>query len=78
MRLRLLLVHLREPTLKWIPLGGLYIAGGLTPKNLDLIKEVCDEITLDVVDSIVTEAHEGGRISGLQRQVCVFWNQILS
>ena len=44
----------------------------------EMIKEVCDEITLDVVDSIVTEAHEGERISGLQRQVCVFWNQILS
>ena len=33
------------------------------------IKEMCDEITLDVVDSIVTDAHEGERLAGLQRQV---------
>merc|ERR1719192_1180865 len=33
-----------------------------------MIKEMCDEITLDVVDSIVTEAHEGERLAGLQRQ----------
>jgi len=32
------------------------------------IKGMCDEITLDVVDSIVTEAHEGERLAGLQRQ----------
>ena len=35
----------------------------------EMVKEVCDEITLDVVDSIVSEAHEGERVSGLQRQV---------
>merc|ERR1719270_580001 len=32
------------------------------------IKDMCDEITLDVVDSIVTDAHEGERLAGLQRQ----------
>ena len=25
--------------LKWLPFGGLYLTGGLTPKNIDLIKD---------------------------------------
>ena len=24
--------------LKWLPFGGLYLTGGLTPKNIDLLK----------------------------------------
>lgn len=26
------------PALKWIPTGGLYVTGGLTPKNIEMIK----------------------------------------
>ena len=26
--------------LKWLPFGGLYLTGGLTPKNIDLISDV--------------------------------------
>jgi glucokinase len=50
--------------LKWIPLNGLYIAGGLTPKNLDLIKGV---------DSPFMAAfRDKGRLSPLLKRVPVY------
>ena len=50
--------------LKWIPLGGLYIAGGLTPKNLDLIKGN---------DSAFMQAfHDKGRLAPLLKRVPVY------
>ena len=40
-------------------------------EDKEIIKEMCDEITLDVVDSIVTEAQEAERGPELQRQVSI-------
>jgi len=50
--------------LKWIPLGGLYIAGGLTPKNLHLLKGE---------SSLFMQAfHDKGRLSPLLKRVPVY------
>jgi len=50
--------------LKWIPLGGLYIAGGLTPKNLSLLRGD---------DSAFMQAfRDKGRLSPLIRRVPVY------
>ena len=50
--------------LKWIPLGGLYIAGGLTPKNLDLIK--------GTNTAFMRAFHDKGRLSPLLKRVPVY------
>jgi len=47
---------------------SLSVSDKISASEKEIIKEVCDEITLDVVDSIVTEAHEGERVPELQRQ----------
>jgi glucokinase len=50
--------------LKWIPLGGLYIAGGLTPKNLPLLRGA---------DSPFMQAfHDKGRLSPLLKRVPLY------
>mmetsp|Transcript_33723 Transcript_33723/g.71943 ORF Transcript_33723/g.71943 Transcript_33723/m.71943 type:complete len:531 (-) Transcript_33723:182-1774(-) len=47
--------------LKWIPLGGLYIAGGLAPKNMHLLRGA---------DSLFMRAfHDKGRVSPLLKNV---------
>ena len=50
--------------LKWIPLGGLYIAGGLTPKNLSLIEGASSPF--------MTAFHDKGRLTPLLKRVPVF------
>jgi len=50
--------------LKWVPLGGLYIAGGMTPKNLRL---------LEGADSLFMRAFgDKGRLSPLLKRVPVY------
>ena len=50
--------------LKWIPLGGLYITGGLTPKNLSLLKGE---------KSLFMQAfRDKGRLSPLLKRVPVY------
>jgi len=43
--------------LKWLPYGGLYLTGGLTPKNLDLIKDPDGPFMAALLDK--------GRVSGM-------------
>ena len=50
--------------LKWIPLGGLYIAGGLTPKNLELIQ--------GAGSPFMRAFHDKGRLSPLLKRVPVY------
>ena len=50
--------------LKWIPLGGLYIAGGLAPKNLELLQ--------GKESAFMTAFHDKGRVSPLLRRVPVY------
>ena len=50
--------------LKWIPLGGLYIAGGLTPKNLPLLK--------GEGSPFMKAFHDKGRLSPLLQRVPVY------
>lgn len=46
--------------LKWLPYGGLYLTGGLTPKNIDILKSpnglfmsaFADKVRLFVVSNI--------------------------
>merc|ERR1719240_1199316 len=50
--------------LKWIPLGGLYIAGGLTPKNLDLLR--------GKASAFLRAFHDKGRLSPLLKRVPLY------
>jgi len=50
--------------LKWIPLGGLYIAGGLTPKNLELLR---GEKT-----AFMQAFYDKGRVSPLLKRVPMY------
>ena len=50
--------------LKWIPLGGLYIAGGLTPKNLSLIE--------GAGSPFMAAFHDKGRLTPLLKRVPVY------
>ena len=50
--------------LKWIPLGGLYIAGGLTPKNLSLLKGASGPF--------LQAFHDKGRVSPLLKKIPLY------
>lgn len=50
--------------LKWLPYGGLYLTGGLTPKNIDLIK--------DPNGPFLTALQDKGRVSGMICSIPIF------
>lgn len=50
--------------LKWLPYGGLYLTGGLTPKNIDLIKDPNGPFLHAMLDK--------GRVSGMLCSIPVF------
>lgn len=50
--------------LKWLPFGGLYLTGGLTPKNLSLLS--------DPKGPFLAALRDKGRVSGLLEEVPVF------
>lgn len=50
--------------LKWLPSGGLYLTGGLTPKNIDLIK--------DPEGLFMKAFMDKGRVSGMLKSVPVY------
>lgn len=50
--------------LKWMPFGGLYLTGGLTPKNIDLIRAPNGPFIQAMLDK--------GRVSGMLSAVPVF------
>mmetsp|Transcript_37 Transcript_37/g.78 ORF Transcript_37/g.78 Transcript_37/m.78 type:complete len:405 (+) Transcript_37:45-1259(+) len=50
--------------LKWLPQGGLFITGGLTPKNIDLIK--------DPKGPFLAAFRDKGRVSGILDSVPVY------
>jgi len=50
--------------LKWLPFGGLYLTGGLTPKNLPLLS--------DPKGPFLAALRDKGRVSGLLEEVPVF------
>jgi glucokinase len=50
--------------LKWLPFGGLYLVGGLTPKNIDLLK--------DSDGPFMTAFLDKGRVSGMLNGIPVY------
>jgi glucokinase len=50
--------------LKWLPYGGLYLTGGLTPKNIDLLR---GEHGL-----FMTAFRDKGRVSGMLSPIPVY------
>ena len=50
--------------LKWLPFGGLYLTGGLTPKNIDLIK--------DPDGPFMTALFDKGRVKSLLYTVPIY------
>eukprot|EP00597_Dinobryon_sp_UTEXLB2267_P000637 CAMPEP_0170067782 /NCGR_PEP_ID=MMETSP0019_2-20121128/6991_1 /TAXON_ID=98059 /ORGANISM="Dinobryon sp., Strain UTEXLB2267" /LENGTH=412 /DNA_ID=CAMNT_0010275239 /DNA_START=36 /DNA_END=1274 /DNA_ORIENTATION=- len=50
--------------LKWLPYGGLYLTGGLTPKNIDLMK--------DPNGPFMTALLDKGRVSGMLCSVPIY------
>ena len=50
--------------LKWLPYGGLYLTGGLTPKNIDLIK--------DPNGPFMTAFMDKGRVSGMLCSIPIY------
>lgn len=50
--------------LKWLPYGGLYLTGGLTPKNIDQLK--------DPQGPFMRAFRDKGRVSGMLNSVPVY------
>ena len=50
--------------LKWLPYGGLYLTGGLTPKNIDLIR--------DPTGPFMTALLDKGRVSGMLCSIPIY------
>lgn len=53
--------------LKWMPFGGLYIAGGLTPKNIDRIKPDKDGHSL-----FLDAYYDKGRVSPFLKKIPLY------
>jgi glucokinase len=50
--------------LKWLPYGGLYLAGGLTPRNLEAIK--------DPNGAFIRSFYNKGRVSSSLKDIPVY------
>jgi hypothetical protein len=50
--------------LKWLPYGGLYLTGGLTPKNLALLKDPQGPFLSALLDK--------GRVSGMLHSIPIY------
>ena len=50
--------------MKWLPYGGLYLTGGLTPKNIELIADPNGPFMPALLDK--------GRVSGMLSNIPVF------